>query len=362
MADLTNLFLIVRFPSLPGVNIFNFDVILITNSLNTIKGNKIVKNQEPKISGCEALLKGPDMLRGKSLLTLRDFSLKEIQFLLTEAINFKKNRELYRKMAPLTGKALIMIFQKRSTRTRVSAELAMSILGGTTIFLGYEDIHLGVNESIRDSAMTLGRMASGILMRVYNHRDLEEMAKYAEIPVLNALSDLEHPLQGLADLLTIEAHLGTLAGRKVAWIGDGNNVCHALMIACAKMGLSMNIASPPKYEPLEEIVTYCKNSANILITNDPRDAIAEADVVVTDTFISMGQENEKAEKLKHFKGYQINGELVKNAKPDFIFMHCLPRHQEEVTDEIFYGPHSVVFEEAENRLYTVAAVLKSILT
>lgn len=303
-----------------------------------------------------------DMLTGKSFLTLRDFSSDEIQFLLTEAKKFKKNRELYRKMASLSGKALILIFQKRSTRTRVSAELAMSILGGTTIFLGNEDIHLGVNESIRDTAMTLGRMASGILMRVYKHGDIEEMAKYAGIPVLNALSDIEHPLQGLADLLTIETHFGTLPGKKVAWIGDGNNVCHALMSACAKRGLSMNIASPPKYEPLEEIVSYCKKSANILITNDPVEAIADADVVVTDTFISMGQENQKADKLKHFKGFQVNSELVKHAKPDYIFMHCLPRHQEEVTDEIFYGPHSVVFEEAENRLYTVAAVLKCILS
>jgi ornithine carbamoyltransferase len=302
------------------------------------------------------------MLTGKSFLTLRDFSSEEIQFLLTEAKKFKKNREIYKKLTPLAGKVLIMIFQKRSTRTRVSAELAMSILGGSTIFLGNEDIHLGVNESIRDTALTLGRMASGILMRVYKHGDIEEMAKYAGIPVLNALSDLEHPLQGLADLLTIQTHIGTFKGKKVAWIGDGNNVCHALLIACAKMGLSMNIASPPKYEPLKDIVHYCQKSANILITNDPVEAITDADVVVTDTFISMGQEHEKEAKLKHFQGYEVNGNLIKHANPNYIFMHCLPRHQEEVTDEIFYGPHSVVFEEAENRLYTMAAVLKSILT
>jgi ornithine carbamoyltransferase len=189
------------------------------------------------------------------------------------------------------------------------------------------------------------------------------MAKYAGIPVINALSDVEHPLQGLADLLTIEAHLGTLTDRKVAWIGDGNNVCHSLMIACAKMGLGMSISSPTGYEPLEEIVNYCKEiaSGNIVLTHSPKEAISEADVVVTDTFISMGQEDFSEEKMKHFEGYQVNSELVEFANPDYIFMHCLPRHQEEVTDDIFYGPHSVVFEEAENRLYTVAALLKNIL-
>jgi len=303
------------------------------------------------------------MLSGKLFLTLRDFSPKEIRFLLNEAKEFKKNCESYRKKAPLAGKSLIMIFQKRSTRTRVSVELAMSILGGMTIFLGNEDIHLGVNESIRDTAMTLGQMASGILMRVYYHKDIEEMAEYAGIPVINALSDVEHPLQALADLLTIEEHQGSLIGQKVAWIGDGNNVCHSLMIACAKMGLEMRIASPAGYEPLEEIVNYCKETAsdNITITRSPKEAISEADIVVTDTIISMGQEDQREEKLKHFEGYQVNSELVAFASPDYIFMHCLPRHQEEVTDDIFYGSHSVVFEEAENRLYTTAALLKNIL-
>jgi len=303
------------------------------------------------------------MLSGKSFLSLRDFTHEEIRFLLNEAKDFKLNREIYRKKAPLAGKTLIMIFQKRSTRTRVSAEIAMSILGGKSIFLGTEDIHLGVNESIRDTAITLGRMASAILMRVYNHKDLEEMSEYTGIPVINALSDLEHPLQGLADILTIETHLGTsLAGKKVAWIGDGNNVCHSLMIACAKIGLTMNVASPMGYEPLEEIINYCKRTTNILITSDPIEAIADADVVATDTFISMGQEDQREEKLKYFEGYQVNSELIKLANPDFIFLHCLPRHQEEVTDDIFYGPYSVVFEEAENRLYTIAALLKNILT
>ena len=303
------------------------------------------------------------MLRNRSFLTLRDFSQAEIRFLLDTAKDFKQNRDLYRKDAPLRGKSLIMIFQKRSTRTRVTAELAMADLGGKSIFLGQDDIHLGVNETIKDTAMVLGRMASGILARVYDHKDVETLAKYAGIPVINALSDTYHPLQGLADLFTIEIHFGKLEGVKVAWIGDGNNVCHSLMIGCAKMGLTMHVATPNGYEPSEDILHYCRtlNHGEIYVSNNPREVIKDADVVVTDTFVSMGQEAQREEKLNHFKDFQVNSDLTSSAKSDYIFMHCLPRHPEEVTDEVFYGLHSVVFEEAENRLYTTAAVLKNLL-
>ena len=299
----------------------------------------------------------------KSFLTLKDFSSAEIRVLLEEAKNFKNNREKLKKQAPLSGKTLIMLFQKRSTRTRVTTEVAMSDLGGKAINLGIEDIHLGSNESIRDTAQVLGRMTSGILARVYDHANLEELNKYAGVPVINGLSDKFHPLQALADLLTIETQFGTLANKTVGWVGDGNNVCHSLMIACAKMGLRMVIASPPGYEPLQDILSYCKEYApnKIVITHDPTEAVSNANVVVTDTFISMGQETQKDEKLQQFQGFQVNSDLVQHANPNYIFMHCLPRHQEEVTDEIFYGPHSAVFDEAENRLYTVAAVLKKIL-
>ncbi len=303
------------------------------------------------------------MLGKRHLITLKEFSSEEIRFLLDEAKDFKKDREIYRRNAPLFGRTLIMLFQKKSTRTRVSAELAMTDLGGNSIFLGREDIHLGVKESIRDTALVLGRMAAGIMARVYDHQDLDELAKYAGVPIINALSDKFHPLQSLADLYTIEDHFRTLDDKRVAWVGDGNNVCQSLMIACAKMGVPMQIASPPGYEPLKEVLQYCKEIASneMTISHDPKKAVSDADVIVTDTFISMGQENQKEEKLKRFKGFQVTSALTKYAKPDYIFMHCLPRNHEEVTDEIFYGPHSVVFDEAENRLYTVAAVLKNLL-
>ena len=302
-------------------------------------------------------------MKGRSFLTLRDFTTEEIRFILEMGKDLKQHRETYKRQRPQFGKTLIMIFQKRSTRTRVTAELAMLDLGGRAIFLGSDDIHLGVNETLKDTAQVLGRMASALLVRVYEHEALEELAKYAGIPVINALSDKYHPLQGLADVFTINTHFGTLLEKKVAWIGDGNNVCQSLMIVCAKLGLEMQVASPPGYAPSQDTLSFCQKiaTAEINVTQDPIQAVSDADVIVTDTFISLGQEAQRAEKLPHFKNFQVNSDLVKHAKSDFIFMHCLPRHQEEVTDEIFYGSHSVVFDEAENRLYTVASVLNNLL-
>lgn len=299
----------------------------------------------------------------KHFLTLMDYTPNEIRGLLTEAQNYKANRDAYRKNAPLHGKTLIMIFQKRSTRTRITTELAMTELGGYSLFLGVDDIHLGVNESLRDTASFLGRIGSAVLARVFDHADLDELAKYTGIPVINALSNKCHPLQALADLLTIKTHFPTLSKVKVAWVGDGNNVCQSIMVGCAKMGIDLTVASPRGYEPLEEVTSYCQKntSTRITITNDPLEAVSAADVVVTDTFISMGQENEKPTKLEQFKGFTVDQKLVNHANPHYIFMHCLPRHQDEVTDDIFYSPHSVVFEEAENRLYTIAAVLQLLL-
>ncbi|UCG89691.1 MAG: ornithine carbamoyltransferase [Candidatus Heimdallarchaeota archaeon] len=304
-------------------------------------------------------------MKGHSLLTLKDLSQEEIRFLIDEAKEFKTNRSRFIQNQPLRGKTLGMIFQKRSTRTRVSTETAMVELGGHALFLGKDDIQLGVNESLHDTAKVLGRMVSGILARVFDHTDVKILAKHSGIPVINALSDLFHPLQGLADIMTIEEHLGKLKGVNIAWIGDGNNVCHSLMVASIKMGMNICIATPEKYEPDPTILEYCiKNalsSEQVKMTHDPIMAAKGANVVVTDTFISMGQESEKQEKLRKFKAFQVNSQLVQHADKDFIFMHCLPRHKEEVTDEIIYGEHSVVFDEAENRLHTVAAVLKNFL-
>lgn len=302
-------------------------------------------------------------MKGRSVLSLKEFSSEEVRYILEVAEDFKHHRETYMRQAPLNGKTLILLFQKRSTRTRVTAEIAMRNLGGESLFLGNDEIHLGINESIRDTALFLGRMASALLVRVYDHQDLETIAKFAGIPVINALSDKYHPLQGLADVFTIQKHFGTLMNLKVAWIGDGNNVCHSLMIGCAKLGLEMQIASPSGYEPLEDMLKYCQKitSSKITVTSEPEQAVKDANVVVTDTIISMGQEAQREEKLRHFQGFQVNSELLKNADPNYIFMHCLPRHEEEVTDEIFYGPHSVVFDEAENRLYTIASIFYNIL-
>lgn len=304
-------------------------------------------------------------LKGRSLLTLKDLSKDEIRYLLDESFDFKKNRSKYIQMQPLRGKTLGMIFQKRSTRTRVSTEAAMVELGGSALFLGKDDIQLGVNESLYDTAKVLGRMVSGILARVFNHQDVETLAKHSGVPVINALSDIFHPLQGLADIMTIEEYLGKLEGVKIAWVGDGNNVCHSLMYASVKMGMNIHIATPEGYEPDSSVFKYCKDNSSspdqIKITNDPINAVTGADVVVTDTFISMGQESETQEKLRKFQGFQVNSDLVNHAASQYIFMHCLPRHEEEVTDEVIYGEHSVVFDEAENRLHTVAAVLKNLL-
>ncbi len=304
-------------------------------------------------------------LKGSSLLTLKDLSKEEIRFLLDEALEFKKNRADYIQKELLKGKTLGMIFQKRSTRTRVSTETAMVELGGHALFLGKDDIQLGANESLHDTAKVLGRMVSGILARVFDHEDVETLAKFSGIPIINALSNKYHPLQGLADVMTIEEHLGKLNGVKMAWIGDGNNVCHSLMIISIKMGMEMHVATPEGFEPDPEVFNYCQSNSSfpdqIKLSNDPILAATEANVVVTDTFVSMGQESEKKEKLLKFNGFQVTEELVKHAAGDYIFMHCLPRHKEEVTDEVIYSNNSVVFDEAENRLHTVAAVLKNVM-
>ncbi len=304
-------------------------------------------------------------MKGRSLLTLKDLSTDEIRFLLDEALEFKKNRSNFIQNQPLRGKTLGMIFQKRSTRTRVSTETAMVELGGHALFLGKDDIQLGENESLYDTSKVLGRMVSGILARVFDHTDVEILAEHSGVPVINALSDLFHPLQGLADIMTIEEHLGRLEGVNIAWIGDGNNVCHSLMISSVKMGINIYIATPEEYEPDPKVVEYCKKKASspeqIKLTHDPIMAATGANVVVTDTFVSMGQESEKQEKFKKFEGFQVNTQLVQHSDKNFIFLHCLPRHKEEVTDEVIYGEHSVVFDEAENRLHTVAAVLKNVL-
>ena len=306
-------------------------------------------------------------LTGRHLLTLKDFNKEEIMYLLELSKKYKSDYKKNISSKPLDGKSLGMIFQKRSTRTRVSTEVGMNFLGGHALFLGKDDIQLGVNETIQDTALVLSRLVDGILARVFGHETVEELAKYASIPIINALSDKYHPLQILADLLTIEEHFGKFSGLKLVWVGDGNNVCHSLLIGCSKLGINMTVATPDSYKPAQDVFDYAvsegkKSGAQINWSNNPKSAVINADIIVTDTFVSMGQEADTKKRLNDFKGFQVNSELVKNAKPTYKFMHCLPRHEYEVSNEVFYSDHSIVFDEAENRLHTIMAVLDALMT
>ncbi|MCG8395792.1 ornithine carbamoyltransferase [Bacillus atrophaeus] len=302
-------------------------------------------------------------LYGKDLLTLKDLSESDISALLTEAADLKQN-----KIQPIfQGKTLAMIFEKSSTRTRVSFEAGMAQLGGNALFLSQKDLQLGRGETVADTAKVLSGYVDAIMIRTFEHEKVEELAGHADIPVINGLTDKYHPCQALADLLTIKEIKGKLKGVKVAYIGDGNNVAHSLMVGCAKMGCDVTIASPKGYEVLDEAANAAKKYAgvsgsSVTLTADPVEAVKGADVIYSDVFTSMGQEAETNERLTVFAPYQVNASLVKHAKPDYTFLHCLPAHrEEEVTAEIIDGPNSAVFQQAENRLHVQKALLKAIL-
>ncbi|AEG58649.1 ornithine carbamoyltransferase [Desulforamulus ruminis] len=302
-------------------------------------------------------------LKGKDFLTLHDFSVEEVQFMLDEAVRIKGLQKSGIPHPYLRGKTLAMIFQKSSTRTRVSFEVAMVQLGGYALFLSPKDIQMGRGESIADTARVLSRFVDGIMIRTYAQSQVEELAHYATVPVINGLTDLTHPCQILADFLTIKEHKGRLAGLRLAYVGDGNNIAHSLMYGCAKVGMNISIASPEGYKPDQKVVELAKQDAlatgaRIEIVTDPVQAVTGADVVVTDVWTSMGQEAEYDLRKKIFAPYQLNKELCALAKEDYISLHCLPAHRgEEVTDEIIDGPHSAVWDEAENRLHAQKAVL-----
>jgi len=302
-------------------------------------------------------------LRGKDLLALYSLTREEIWAIMKVAQDLKTKQKKGEAHPILNGKTLGMIFTKSSTRTRVSFEVAMYQLGGYPLFLSGQELQLGRGETIADTAKVLSRYLDGIMIRTFAHSDVEELAKYADIPIINGLTDLNHPCQILADFQTILEHKGCLEGLKLAYVGDGNNVCHSLLNGCAKVGMHISVAFPEGYEPSQEIVRIAradaqKTRAVIEITEDPFKAVKDADIVYTDVWASMGQEEEHMERLKIFKPYQINAELVSAAKPDYLFMHCLPAHRgEEVSAEVIDGPNSVVFDEAENRLHAQKAVL-----
>lgn len=306
-------------------------------------------------------------LYGRDLLSMADLTAEEIGLVLDKASALKQMQKSGQPHALLSGQTLGMIFQKPSTRTRVSFETAMYQLGGHALYLNANDMQLGRGETIADTARVLSRYLNAIMIRTFEQSDVEELARFASIPVINGLTDAEHPCQVLADLLTIREHKGRLAGLKLAWVGDGNNMTHSLMLACATLGMEMTVSTPEAYEPDPGFVRKAGEIAastggTVALYRDPLEGVTGADVIVTDTWASMGQEEEHARRVRDFQPYQVNEKLVAKAKDDFIFMHCLPAHRgEEVVDEIIDGPHSVVWDEAENRLHVQKAVLALVL-
>lgn len=313
-------------------------------------------------------------LAGKDFMCISQLTNEELRGLLDHAIDMKQawktSPDKARKMVPLYGQSMSMIFQKRSTRTRVSTETGMFMLGGHGLMLGPQDIQLGVNESLKDTALVLCRFNNIILARVFAHADVEELARYSSVPVINALSDRYHPLQTLADLMTLKEHFGNdfknLKGKTLSWVGDGNNVLHDLMIGSIKLGMNVRVATPPGYRPDATIMAQAAqlakdNGVTLSVTGDPIEATRGTHVIVTDTWISMGQEEEGKKRKIDFAEYQVNDGMMQNADKSAVFLHCLPRKPEEVSDSVFYSKQSLVFPEAENRLWTLMAVTMELL-
>ncbi len=292
-----------------------------------------------------------------------DVGIDELNYLLDIASDMKAKTKAGIEHHYLNGKTLAMIFTKSSTRTRVSFEVGMYQLGGHSLFLSNNDIQIGRGETIHDTAKVLSGMVDGIMIRTFKHSDVTDLAKYGTIPVINGLTDDQHPTQMLADLLTIKEHKGTLKGLKLAYVGDGNNVANSLLQACSKAGMDIAIGSPKDYTCPGKYVKQAQEDAavtgsKILMTDDPFEAASDADVIYTDTWTSMGQEDEKAKRVQIFRNYQVNTKLMGVAHKDAIFLHCLPAYRGyEVTEDVIDGPASVVFDEAENRLHAHKAIL-----
>ena len=300
-------------------------------------------------------------IKNKNVLTLDELDSKEIERLLELAIELKKEQKKGHEKPILQNKTLAMIFEKPSTRTRVSFEVGMLQLGGHAITLSSDNLQMSRGETISDTAKTLSRYVDAIMARVYDHDTLEEFSAYSSIPVINGLSNLYHPCQILADLMTIKEHKKNLKKIKIAWIGDGNNVCNSLILGCSKLQIAISVATPDGFEPSDVAVSTAKLHTKIEITNDPITAITDADVVMTDTFVSI-HNTDKDRLSKFLPKFQINSNLMKNAKKDAIFLHCLPaKRDQEVTSDVIDGPQSVVWDEAENRLHVQKALLVSLL-
>ena len=301
------------------------------------------------------------------LITLADWPADEVQHILTVARDLRQQWRGGGNQRLLGGKILGMLFQKPSLRTRVSFECGMQHLGGTAMYLSPQEVQLGQRETVPDVARVLSRFVDGIMARVFAHRDVEELARYSRVPVINGLSDKYHPCQALADYLTISDRYGHLEGINLLFVGDGNNVAHSLLVGGAKLGVNVTVACPPGYEPAADVMALARgfaasSGASVRVVSDPREAVADADVVYTDVWASMGQEDDAEQRRTAFAGFQVNAELVRRARPGAIVMHDLPAHRgEEITDEVMDGPRSVVFDQAENRMHAQKAVLALLL-
>jgi ornithine carbamoyltransferase len=296
----------------------------------------------------------------RDYLRVSDLNKEEFTYLIKRAIDFKINRGFQKNF--LSGKSIGMIFEKPSTRTRVSFEVAIYQLGGYPVYLSPTELQLSRGETIKDTAQVLSRYLDAVVIRTFSHYTIEEFAKWSTVPVINALTDEHHPCQALADIMTIIEKKGKLQGIKLTFVGDGNNVANSLIEASALVEIKINIATPEECEPLMEIIEKAKAFTEVKIFHDPQEAVKDADVIYTDVWLSMGEEGNIKKKEK-FKNFQINTELLKKAKSDAIVMHCLPAHRgEEITDEVLDSPQSVVLDQAENRLYTEKAILEFLLT
>jgi ornithine carbamoyltransferase len=301
----------------------------------------------------------------KDLLSIKNLAAGEIECILKLSYELKRNKKKFSKA--LAGKNLALIFQKPSNRTRVSFEVGMYQLGGNALYLSPNEINIGIREGIKDVAKTISRYVDGIVLRTFEHKNCLDMASCATVPIINGLSDFSHPCQGLADLFTIREKLKQLKGILLAYVGDGNNVCNSLLLAAAKTGMYMNVASPQGYAPSQEVIkqaqTFAKETGSrITVTDDPVSAVKGAHIVYTDVWASMGQEEEINKRKVIFKDFQINAELLAGASPDVLIMHCLPAHRgEEITDEVMDSRNSIVFDQAENRLHVQKAILIKLL-
>ncbi|MBK7868047.1 MAG: ornithine carbamoyltransferase [Ignavibacteriales bacterium] len=306
-------------------------------------------------------------MKGKSFLSINDLTLEEMYQIFDLSRTLKEKLYTGEEHHLLKGKTLGMIFAKPSTRTRISFEVGIYQLGGIGMYFGPNDLQLNRGETISDTAKVLSRYLDGIMIRTFKHEDVEGLAKYGSIPVINGLTDLLHPCQVMTDLFTILEKRRKLQGLKLAYIGDGNNMAHSLLNGCSKVGMDIACASPKGYEPQGWIVDNAKKNAaymgsKVVITNDPVEACKDADIIYTDVWASMGQEKEAQERNQRFTGFQVNNKLVSNAKDDYLFMHCLPAHrEEEVTNEVVDSANSIVFDEAENRLHVQKAIMALVM-